>query len=62
MKLLPTPSDDEITDMLHAIRAPHPSDPVIQPARRLVWRDQTNPAEKALTLFDRWVYERERED
>ncbi|MGR6915372.1 hypothetical protein ACU635_14100 [[Actinomadura] parvosata] len=56
MKLFPPlPGKTEITDMIDAISAAHPSDPF--PARRpLLWRDRTNPAEQATTTYDEWVY------
>ncbi|GAB2918240.1 hypothetical protein ACFMQL_20260 [Nonomuraea fastidiosa] len=58
---LTKPSEQEITDMLRAIAAPPPSDPVIRPARRPVWRDPDNPAEKAMTTYDEWAYRWEKE-
>ena len=61
MRLL-RPSEQEIKDMLRAIAVPHPSDPVIRPGRRPVWRDPDNPAEKAMSPYDEWVYRWEREN
>ncbi len=56
MKLFPPlPGEDEIAHMIHAISAPHETDP-FPPRRPLLWRDLTNPAEQAMTAYDEWVY------